>query len=80
MSTPVLNTYFKTFKTDGLGQIFMTGILDVKEHSKVSVEIIQRPHAPVSMKALRDMGKNPEKRWRRLWVSFRLGPPRQYIP
>ncbi len=29
MATPKLTTYFKTFTTDALGQIFMTGILDV---------------------------------------------------
>lgn len=52
-----LNTYFKTFKTDGLGQIFMTGILDVKAYSKVNVEIIQWPHAPVSMTVMCNMGK-----------------------
>ena len=54
---PKLNTYFKTFKTDSLGQIFMTGILDVKAYSKVNVEIIQWPHAPVSMTVSRNMGK-----------------------
>lgn len=52
-----LNTYFKTFKTDGLGQIFMTGILDVKDYSKVNVEIIQWPHAPVSMTVMCSIGK-----------------------
>ena len=57
MTVAVLNTYFKTFKTDGLGQIFMTGILDVKEYNKVNIEIIQWPHAAVSMKVVCDMGK-----------------------
>jgi hypothetical protein len=52
-----LNTYFQTFKTDQLGQIFMTGILDVKPYSKVNIEIIQWPHAPVTMTVGCMMGK-----------------------
>jgi len=52
-----LNTYFQTFKTDHLGQIFMTGILDVQPYNKVNVEIIQWPHAPVSMTVSCTMGK-----------------------
>ena len=57
MTTPKLHTYFETFKTDNLGQIFMTGILEVKDHNKVNVEIIQWPHAAVSMNVACDMGK-----------------------
>ena len=52
-----LNTYFQTFKTDNLGQIFMTGILDVQAYNKVHVEIIQWPHAPVTMSVSCTMGK-----------------------
>jgi len=52
-----LNTYFQTFKTDHLGQIFMTGILDVHAYSKVHVEIIQFPHAPVNMSVSCAIGK-----------------------
>ena len=52
-----LNTYFQTFKTDNLGQIFMTGILDVQAYNKVHVEIIQWPHAPVNMSVSCSMGK-----------------------
>ena len=52
-----LNTYFQTFKTDKLGQILMTGILDVQAYNKVNVEIIQWPHAPVSMTVSCMMGK-----------------------
>ena len=52
-----LNTYFQTFKTDNLGQIFMTGILDVQAYNKVHIEIIQWPHAPVSMQVSCMMGK-----------------------
>lgn len=54
---PELKTYFQTFKTDNLGQIFLTGILDVKHFNKVSVEIIQWPHTPVQMQVQCMMGK-----------------------
>ena len=57
MTTPTLHTYFQTFKTDHLGQIFLTGILNVEAFNKVNVEIIQWPHAAVSMTVLCDMGK-----------------------
>jgi hypothetical protein len=42
----ILKTYFQTFKTDKLGQIFLTGILDVTKFQKVSVEIVPGPGAP----------------------------------
>src|SRR5271163_2090290 len=57
MATPKLLTYFQTFKTDPLGQIFITGIVDVKDYNKVNVEIIQWPHAAVTMTVSCDMGK-----------------------
>jgi hypothetical protein len=57
MATPKLLTYFQTFKTDPLGQIFVTGIVDVKDYNKVNVEIIQWPHAAVTMTVSCDMGK-----------------------
>jgi hypothetical protein len=57
MAVPTLHTYFQTFKTDHLGQIFLTGILDVQAFSKVNVEIIQWPHAAVSMTVSCNMGK-----------------------
>lgn len=57
MATPKLLTYFQTFKTDPLGQIFITGIVDVKDYNKVNVEIIQWPHAAVAMTVSCDMGK-----------------------
>jgi hypothetical protein len=52
-----LYTYFQTFKTDHLGQIFLTSILDVQAYSKVNLEIIQWPHVPVSMTVSCSMGK-----------------------
>src|SRR5580692_8215717 len=57
MATPELKTYFQTFKTDSLGQIFMTGILNVEAFGKVHVEIVQFPTAAVSMTVVCDMGK-----------------------
>ena len=57
MAAPKLITYFQTFKTDALGQIFMSGILDVSTYNQVNVEIIQWPHAAVSMTVSCDMGK-----------------------
>jgi hypothetical protein len=57
MATPELKTYFQTFKTDNLGQIFLTGILDVTAFTKVNLEIIQWPHAAVTMNVSCDMGK-----------------------
>jgi hypothetical protein len=57
MATPVLHTYFQTFKTDNLGQFFMTGILDIQQFNSVNVEIIQWPHAAVNMSVSCSMGK-----------------------
>jgi hypothetical protein len=54
---PTLQTYFETFKTDALGQIFLTGILNVEEFNQVNVEIIQFPHVPVTMTVVCNMGK-----------------------
>ncbi len=52
-----LNTYFQTYKTDNLGQIQLTGILDVQAYGKVNLEIIQWPHVPVNMTVTCAMGK-----------------------
>jgi hypothetical protein len=57
MAVPKLTTYFKSFTTDALGQIFMTGIVNVKPYSQVNLEIIQWPHAPVTVLVSCDMGK-----------------------
>jgi hypothetical protein len=57
MATPTLETYFQSFKTDNLGQIFLTGILDVQAYNSIDLEIIQWPHAAVSMTVLCDIGK-----------------------
>jgi hypothetical protein len=57
MAAPKLTTYFKTFTTDPLGQIFMTGIVNVAPFNTVNVEITQWPHVPVTMAVSCDMGK-----------------------
>lgn len=68
-----LNTYFQTFKTDKLGQIFMTGILDVQAYNKVNVEIIQWPHAPVTMTVSCTMGKISGSTLAQVVGQFQLG-------
>jgi hypothetical protein len=73
MAAPQLKTYFQTFKTDHLGQIFMTGILDVEAYSKVNVEIIQWPHAAVSMTVTCNMGKITGQTLAQTLASFPLG-------
>ena len=70
---PELKTYFQTFKTDHLGQIFLTGILDVKNFDKVSVEIIQWPHTPVQMSVQCAMGKISGSTLSQLLETFPLG-------
>jgi hypothetical protein len=74
---PELKTYFKTFKTDHLGQIFLTGILDVKEFNKVSVEIIQWPHTAVQMTVQCMIGKITGTTLAQLVAQFPLGTTAQ---
>jgi hypothetical protein len=57
MAEHEFKTYFQTFTTDGLGQIFLTGILKVAEFRKVNVDIIQFPLVPVNMTVTCYMGK-----------------------
>ncbi|MGA8660568.1 MAG: hypothetical protein WB586_31025 [Chthoniobacterales bacterium] len=57
MAAPQVKTYFKTFKTNQVGDIPLTGILNVEAFSKVNLEIVQFPHAPVNMTVLCFMGK-----------------------
>jgi len=57
MAAPKRTDYFKTFTTDPLGQIFMTGIVNVAPFNTVNLEIIQWPHAPVTMTVNCMMGK-----------------------
>ncbi len=73
MTAPVLHTYFQTLKTDHLGQIFLTGILDVKGFTKVNVEIIQWPHAAVSMTVSCNIGKFSDETLAQTVGQFPLG-------
>ncbi|MBV8274572.1 MAG: hypothetical protein JO170_04815 [Verrucomicrobia bacterium] len=52
-----LKTFFQTFTTDHLGQIFLTGVLNVEAFHKVNLEIIQFPEVAVNMTVACDMGK-----------------------
>jgi hypothetical protein len=66
-------TYFQTFKTDQLGQIFMTGPIKLDTFSKVNLEIIQWPHAPVSMGVTCSMGKISGSTLAQVVAQFPLG-------
>lgn len=57
MAAPQLHSYFQTFKTDNLGQIFMTGVLNIEAYNMVNLEIIQWPHAAVNMTVSCSIGK-----------------------
>jgi hypothetical protein len=74
---PELKTYFQTFKSDHLGQIFLTGILDIKNFNKVSVEIIQWPHTPVQMNVQVMMGKISGTTLSQVMEQFPLGTTAQ---
>jgi hypothetical protein len=73
MAASEFKTYFQTFKTDHLGQIFMTGTLNVEAYSKISIEIIQWPHVAVSMNVLCDMGKITGPTLAQTVAQFALG-------
>lgn len=77
MATPLLKTYFQTFKTDALGQIFMTGILDVQAFNSINVEIIQWPHAAVSMNVTCTIGKISGQTLAESVATFPLGTTAQ---
>jgi hypothetical protein len=74
---PELKTYFKTFKTDHLGQIFLTDILNVQDFDKVSVEIIQWPHTAVQMSVQCMMGKLSGSTLGQVLGQFPLGTTAQ---
>jgi hypothetical protein len=50
-----LNIFFQTFTTDQLGQIFLTGILNVEAYRKVNLQMT--PQAAVNMTVVCYMGK-----------------------
>jgi hypothetical protein len=57
MAAPVLKTWSQTFKTDALGQIFLSGITDVREYAAVNLEIIQHPTNVRNLQVSVMMGK-----------------------
>jgi hypothetical protein len=56
MAAPILKKYFASYTTDNLGQIFLTGILNVKSYNAINVEIIQWPAAAANMTVQCDIG------------------------
>lgn len=73
MATPQLHTYFNSLKTDKLGQIFLTGILNVEAYNSIDVEIIQWPHAAVNMSVSCDIGKISGQTLAQTVAHFPLG-------
>jgi hypothetical protein len=73
MAAPVLKTYFQSYKTDNLGQIFLTGILNVEAYNSINVEIIQWPHIAASMTVLCDIGKISGQTLAQTVAQFPLG-------
>ena len=57
MATPQLKTYLKKFKSDQLGQIQITGILNIKPFHKVNLEIISFPSPIQNLTVAVHMGK-----------------------
>jgi len=57
MAAPLLNTYFTTFTTDSHGQVFLSGILDVKAYATVNIEITQSTTSVPNLQVLVLMGK-----------------------
>jgi hypothetical protein len=51
VARPDFKTYIGTFRTDGAGQIFLTGILSVEAYNKVNVLIVQSSQSPVNIAA-----------------------------
>jgi hypothetical protein len=79
MAVPVLKTYFQNFTTDNLGQIELTGILNVKSHNTINVEIIQWPDAGVNMSAQCDIGKISGSTLAQTVAQFPLGSSGQIL-
>jgi hypothetical protein len=77
MATPILKTYFQNYKTDHLGQIFLTGTLSVEEFNSINVEIIQWPHASVSMTVMCNIGKISGSTLAQTVATFPLGTSAQ---
>jgi len=57
LSTPQLLTYFQSFNTDQFGQIFLSGILDIRDYKEVDLEILQSPGSVPNITVGVHMGK-----------------------
>lgn len=55
--SPLFTPLFNSFTTNSLGDIFLTGILEVQAYNKVSVEVVPGPGAPAGMTVMCTMGK-----------------------
>jgi hypothetical protein len=73
MAAPKLTTYFQSYTTDNLGQIFLTGILNIEEYNSINVEIVQWPQANVNMTVNVYIGKNSGNTLAQLVAEFPLG-------
>ena len=73
LTTPQLLTYFQPFTTDQFGQIFLTGILDVKDNKEADLEIIQFPGNLPNMTVRMHMGKISGATLSSIVGSFALG-------
>ena len=57
LSTPQLLTFFQSFNTDQFGNIFLSGILDIRDYKEVDLEILQFPGNVPNMTVAVQMGK-----------------------
>lgn len=73
LTNPTLLTYFQTFTTDSLGQIFLTGIVDVSANKEADLEIIQFPTSVPNMTVRVSMGKISGSTLSSTVGSFALG-------
>lgn len=60
MATPQLKTYFQTYRTDHLGQIELTGILNIRVFDRVSLEILNHPNPIPNLTVTVALGKLSE--------------------
>ena len=57
MATPQLKTYFKKFKSDHLGQIQLTGIVNIRNFDTVNLEVTNWPDPIPNLTVAVHMGK-----------------------
>ena len=57
MAAPQLKTYFKKFKSDHLGQIQLTGIVNIRNFDTVNLEVTNWPDPIPNLTVAVHMGK-----------------------